>query len=176
MKKWIGPIVLGIVLLSYVGRADVTNFIMFIGQFVLASTVGAPLSTDANGQLVSGITNYISSTSSATTCTTTDAAMSGITITPAAGTYLMLFSTDYNSANGGTILTVSFFQSTTQIAISQRKFMPFAGGTLTAGNQRIPFSVNSIQVLSGAAITVHCQTSASTATTADAELNLVRLQ
>lgn len=169
-----------IVIFPNIAHAGWDHFVsqvnIFLGEVASNLTLGAPLSVSLTGTVQSGIPNYTSSTTTATTCATGSTTVTGISITPVAGTYLIVYSTDVNSANGGTVVTFNIDQGGSAIAITQRKFMPFAGGTLTSGNQRIPFSVNTIQALSGSAITVTCLTSASTATTANSELNLVRLQ
>lgn len=150
---------------------------LFIGKPVLGSVVDAPLSADANGALVSGIIHSeISSTSSTTTNSGTDALMNSMTTTPASGTYLVIFSTDLNSPSGGAIVTLSFYVGGTQNANSQRKVMPFAGGTLTAGNQRVGISLNQILTVNGSqAIEVRWSTSAGTITAANRTMNLVRV-
>lgn len=181
MKKYLSVcFILGFLLLftniSQAERNRIVNQVnIFLGEVASNLVPGAPLSVSQTGTVQSGIPFYSSSTTTATTCATTLTTVTGITITPVAGTYLILYSTDVNSANGGTVVTFNVDQAGTAIAITQRKFQPFAGGTLTSGNQRIPFSVNSIQVLTGSAITITCLTSASTVTTANSELNLLRL-
>lgn len=156
-------------------QSFVTQANIFLGEVASNLIAGAPLSVSSTGKVQSGIPFYTATSATATTCATTLTAVTGITITPVAGTYQMTYSTDVNSPNGGTVVTFNISQGGTAIAIGQRKFQPFAGGTLTSGNQRLPFSVTTIQVLSGTAITVDCTTSASTVTTANSELDLVRL-
>lgn len=177
-KKFLIPII-GLILCLLIGMpglARVENFIMFIGQKVLGAVAGAPLSVSATGGLQSGIPFTQITSATATTCATSQTAITGITTTPVAGTYLITYSTDFNSANGGTTVTVNLSVGGTNVSITQRKFMPFAGGTLTSGAQRLPFSVTTIQVLNGSQIlAANCVTSASTATTANSEMDIVRL-
>lgn len=166
-----------LLLFSQGANARVENPIIFKGEQSLGTVAGAPLSTDANNQVVSGISNIEISSSTASTCTTTAATLNGMTTTPVAGTYLVVFSSDFNSANSGIIVTLDYTVGGTAVGISQRKFMPFAGGTLTAGNQRVMGYLNSILTVNGSqAIAVRCSMSANTTSTASMQMDLVRLQ
>lgn len=169
-------LLLFILLLSAPARAEVFNPIMFIGELIKSAVNGAPLSADTNGKLVSGITNQEISSAVVSTCTTAGISLTGITATPAAGTYLTIFGGDFNSAAGGTVVTLQYAVAGVAVTISQRKFMPFSGGTLTAGSQRVASGLNSILTVNGSqAITVSCSTSASTVTTAASQMQIVRL-
>lgn len=170
-------LIAAMLLFSEIGLGDVRNPVMFIGEAVLGATLGAPLSADGNSELISGITAAEVSATASFTCTTTDQAMTSITYSPAlAGTYLVLFGTDFNSALSGVVVTMNFDIAGSAQTVSQRKFMPFAGGTLTAGSQRTQASLNSlITVTAGQTITVHCSTSSNTVTTGDAQMQVVRL-
>lgn len=176
MKKFIFVVLLfGSVAFSSQTFVTMTN--IFLGEVASNLTEGAPLSVSSTGKVMSGIPFTIISSGTATTCATSQTAITGITVTPVAGTYLITYSTDFNSTNGGTIVTVNLSVGGTNIGGAQRKFQPFAGGTLTSGNQRLPFSVTTIQTVNGSqAIAANCLTSASTATTAESEMDIVRLQ
>lgn len=164
-------------IIAHKSQATVFNPLMFIGEVVKGAINGAPLSADANGKLASGISNSETSSTTASTCTTGGISITGISVTPVAGTYLAIYSSDFNSANGGTVVTIQYQIAGASVTISQRKFMPFSGGTLTAGNQRVVSGLNSILTVTGSqAITVNCSTSASTVTTANSQLDIVRLQ
>lgn len=150
---------------------------LFIGKGVLGAVAGAPLSADANGTLVSGISNIeVSATSNATTSSGTDALMTSMTSTPVAGTYLVWFSCDLNSPTGGAVVSVSYYIGGSQKADSLRKIMPFAGGTLTAGNQRVAVAINGVVTVNGSqAVEVRWSTSSGTITAAARTMNLLRV-
>lgn len=163
--------------ISSIAFARVENPLAFIGEVVKGATNGAPLSTDANGKLASGIVNGEVSSTSSSTCTTTDGVLNSMTVTPAAGTYLVMFSSDFNSTVAGLVITLTFNVGGTNSGVTQRKFMPFTGGTLTTGSQRIMSSLHAIITVNGSqAIAVHCATSSSTSATASMQLDYVRLQ
>lgn len=157
--------------------ARVENPLVFVGEIVRGGVLGSPLITDANGKVASGLIAAEISSSSASSCTTGAGTLNGMTVTPAAGTYLVIFSSDFNSPTAGLIITLQYDVGGSGLGVSQRKFMPFAGGTLTVGNQRITAGLNSIITVTGSqAITVNCVTSTGTATTASMQLDYVRLQ
>ena len=150
---------------------------LFISQYVLGSTIGAPLSADTNGALISGIsTTEVSSTVSATAPTGADTLLAGMTITPAAGTYLVWFSCDINSANAGVTVSVSIYVGGTQKADSLRKVVPFAGGTLTSGSSRVGVSTNGLVTVNGSqAIEIRWSTSSNAPTAAARTMNILRV-
>jgi hypothetical protein len=154
----------------------VVNPSVFIGEQVFGATNGSPLVV-TNSQLAQGLSYSETSSTTAYTCTTTNGQVTGMTVTPAAGTYLAVYSSDFSSANAGTVVTLEYFVGGSALTISQRKFMPFTGGTLTSGSQRVMQGLNSIFAVNGSqAVQVYCQTSASTVTTAASQLDLVRIQ
>lgn len=161
-------------------HAELRNPVIFVGQNVLGGTPSTQLYVDANGQVASGSAPIVNSTNGNTTggtCTTTKTTLTGMTATtPPAGTYLAFFSGDFSSATSGIVVTIVIAIGGTDQAVTQRKFMPFAGGTLTAGSQRMPASINSIIVLNGSQnVTVPCSTSSGSVTTASMELDLLRI-
>lgn len=170
-----------VLLLSSPSFAGLNQFVternIFSGEVASNLTPGAPLSVSSTGKVTTGISNGEVGSGTASTCTTTAGTLNGMTVTPVAGTYLVLFSSDFSSANAGITVTLEFQVAATLWPFSQRKFSPFAGGTLTSGSQRIPASLNSIIVVNGSqAITVNCQMSANSASTASMALDYVRLQ
>lgn len=149
------------------------NVIAFIGELVKNGTLGAPLSTDANGKLVSGILGgRINATSSANITTGTDATIDTMTVTPAlAGTYRIDFNTDVNSATSGIVVTYSIYVAGVTVAGTQRKIEPFAGGTLTSGSQRIMMTLQEeVTITAGQTIDVRASTSSGTVTVASRTL------
>lgn len=154
----------------------IMNPVAFIGEVVLGSTAGAPLSADSNGQLVSGLSNAsVSSTTNATTTSATDAVLTGMTITPVAGTYFVLFDTSIQTTTGGNSIVVSVYSGGTQIADSVRTIQ-FPTATLIdsgypfhTGTQAQDVIVNGSQ-----AIAIEWHTSGGTATCLNRTLSIIR--
>lgn len=158
-------------------QARIDNPIIFKGEQALGTTSGAPLSTDANNQVTSGISNSETASTTAFTCNTTATQITGMTVTPVAGTYLAIYSSDFNSATSGVVVTLIYDVGGTGFTNSQRKFMPFAGGTLTAGSQRVEAGIHGIITVNGSqAVQVICSTSSNSVTTANSQLDLLRVQ
>lgn len=157
--------------------AEVRNPVAFIGQYVMASVPGAPLSADSNGQLISGIPFGSVYVDGNITCGTTDAVITGMTIAaPPAGTYKISMAGDSSSANAGVVVTVHFRLNAGTPTGGNIKFSPFAGGTLTSGSQRVSFAKEIIVTLDGTnPLELWCSTSANTVTMANSSLTFVRL-
>lgn len=118
----------------------------------------------------------VSATASTTAPSGTDALMTGMTITPVSGTYLVWFSCDINSPTAGAVVSVSIYVGGTQKGDSLRKVMPFAGGTLTVGNQRAFTGTNGRVTVNGSqAIEIRWSTSSGTITTSDRTMNTLRV-
>lgn len=101
----------------------------FIGQKILGSTVGAPLSADSNGQLISGVTcTEVSATADTTTTSTTDVLMNTMTITPVSGTYMVLFSSTVDHSAQSVAVVVSIYVGGSLIANSVRSPIPRFNG------------------------------------------------
>lgn len=156
---------------------SVHNPVIFIGEAVLGGIPGAPLSEDSNGLVANGLANTeVSATASATAGTGADALLTGMTITPVSGTYLVWFSTDINSAGAGIVVSVSIYVGGSQKADSLRKIMPFAGGTLTVGNQRVGVSTNGVVTVNGSqAIEIRWSASSGAPTSAARTMNILRV-
>lgn len=117
-----------------------------------------------------------SATASATAGTGADALMTGMTLTPAAGGYLVWFSCDLNSATAGVVVSVSIYVGGVQKADSLRKIEPFAGGTLTSGSQRVGCAINGKVTVNGSqAIEIRWSASAGAPTVAGRTLNLLQV-
>lgn len=157
---------------------SVFNPSIFKGEQAFGTTAGAPLSTDSNNQVTSGISNAeATATASATAPLSTDALMTGMSVAnPVAGTYLVAFSCDVNSTVAGAVVSVSIYIGGVQKADSLRKLMPFSGGTLTSGSQRMPVSTNGIVTVNGSQnIEIWWSTSNTGPTAAARTLDIVRL-
>lgn len=156
---------------------SVHNPIMFIGEVVSGATVSVPLSADANGLLASGLPyTEVFSTASATAPTSTDALIPTMTISPAAGTYLLWFSGDINSGVAGAAISVSVYVGGSQVAQTLRKVVPFCGGTLTSGSARCGVAINCVvSPTSGQAVEIRWSTSSAGPTMAARNLDILRL-
>lgn len=166
---------LALLCISTLAHARIENPVAFIGQSVLGATAGAPLAVDTNGQLVSGLTSSeTSATGAITTTSTTDVVMTSMTTTPAAGTYLVLFSTYCTHSNTNQTITASIYNNAVLKTDSVRTVTPFPGGVGPATLNMV-LATQGIVVATGAAIDIRWKTSANTATCTQRTLNLVRL-
>lgn len=156
----------------------ITQTNIFSGEVASNLTVGAPLSVSSTGKVTSGIPNSSVYNDANFTCTTTDQVITGVTIAaPPAGTYEVSMAGDVSSPTAGVIVTIHFESNGASTTHGQLKFMPFTGGTLTTGSQRIPFAKTIITTLNGTnTLEVWCSTSSNTNTTANVSLTYVRLQ
>lgn len=150
---------------------------IFQGEQSFGTTAGAPLSTDVNNQLISGISNsQVTATANATTTSGTDAVINTMTITPVAGTYLAMFSAVIQQAGAGQSVTISIYSGGTQDATSVRDFAPFDGGTLSATSASCCAFTHGVYTVNGSqAIAVEWHVSGSTATCFQRKLSLIRL-
>lgn len=97
------------------------NPVAFIGQAVLGATVGAPLAVDSAGLLASGVSNTsVSATADTTTTSATYVLMDSMTITPVAGTYLVLFDTTVDHSNQSVAVAVGIYVGGSLITDSPR--------------------------------------------------------
>lgn len=128
---------------------------------------------ESNKHLIAGEVN---ATASATAGTGADALMTTMTVTPAAGTYLVNFSCDITSNTSGAAISVSIYVGGSQKADSLRKIIPFSGGTLTSGNARGFCGTNGLVTVNGSqAIEIRWSASSGTNTTAARTLNYLRI-
>lgn len=156
----------------------IINPTLFIGELVSGATAGAPLSADANGQLVSGISNSsVNATANTTTTSATDVLIASMTLTPAAGTYLVLFNASFtHSANNATI-TYTIYAAGAAVTGTAMVAEPTIQGGLTP---TLPFSqpvsTSGFATVNGAqAIEIRWKTSAATATSGTRILNILRV-
>jgi hypothetical protein len=141
-----------------------------------ASASGAPL-TITSGQVLSyGLVNYQVSSSTATTVTTTAAILSGATVTPAAGTYLIIFSCNATASSaGGNTLNVELLVGGTAQADTLRQATPTSASAFSAF-QYMNSGFNKIITVNGSqAIAVQGQTTAGTVTITGYDLSIVRI-
>lgn len=102
--------------------------------------------------------------------------MSGMTLTPPAGKYLVLFSCDCNSSTVGAATSYSVYVGGSQLGASLVKVQPFDGGTLSAGAARCAVGINIIATVDGTqAIEIRWSASNGTNQSAARVLNLLRV-
>lgn len=115
-----------------------------------------------------------SATGGITAGTGADTLMTGMTLTPLIGTYLVWFSCDINAPNAGSVISVSIYVGGVQKTDSLRKVEPFSGGTLTTGSARGMACTNGLVTVNGSqAIEIRWSASAGTMTAAARTLNIM---
>lgn len=121
--------------------------------------MSSPIYTITNASAIT--TQTVSDASTATLATaTTDALLTSMTLTPAVGTYVVMFNADCTSATAGAAVSFSVYVGGVQNANSLRKIIPFSGGTLTTGNARGSISTLAQVTVNGSqAITIEWSTS-----------------
>lgn len=118
------------------------------------------------------ITGEVSATASITAGTGADTLMTGMTVTPIQGIYLVWFSCDITCSTAGAATSVSIYVGGTQKGDSLRKVAPFDGGTLSVGNARCGVATNGIVTVNGSqAITIEWSASSGTNTAGPRTLN-----
>lgn len=161
-------------------NADVKNNVGFIGQRILGSSVGAPLSVDANNGLISGIqgTTAVSAATTITTTSTTDIVMTGITITPVSGTYKVMGTTTFRHNTNNALAFLSVWAAGVQIASSQSSATPQPqAGVGAALSIDIPAtSIAEVSVNGSQAVELRWRTSAGTATSVNRVLTIQRIR
>lgn len=172
MKKWLA---IGL-LVTLPAHANLNRFLnqvnIFLGEVASNLVPGAPLSVSSTGKVQSGIPSGAAYNDANFTCTTTDQVITGVSIAaPPAGNYRIAMAGDVNSATSGITVTLHFESNGAATTHGQLKFMPFAGGTLTAGNQRAVFAKSILTTFNGTnAFELWCSTSTGTVTTANVAL------
>jgi hypothetical protein len=149
---------------------------LFTGQYIFNSTAGAPLSASTTNGLASGVSNTeVNSTTAATTTSTTDVLMTGMTITPVAGTYLVFFSCWVTNTVGLSNVVISIYVGATQKADSLRQCEPGSSG-LTSGSQNMCLATNGVVTVNGSqAITIQWHVQSGTGTVTNRTLNILRV-
>lgn len=164
-------------LVARAALADVRNPSVFVGEVVNGATAGAPLITSATGKVASGISFLeVTATAVVTTTSTADVLMTTMTETPAAGTWLVNFSTWCSHSNGNDTITMSLYFNGTQKTDSVRTLIPF-DGAVGAITQDMPVSINAIVAANGTnPVQIEWHTNGGTATCTQRTLDMVRIQ
>lgn len=111
-------------------------------------------------------------TASTTTTSATDGLVAGMTLTPAAGTYLAMFSTTASHSSTGATISFSLYAGGAQAAASVRTIIPRP----TNATNQIAVATQGIVTVNGSqAVEVRWSTSASTATANQRTLTLIKL-
>jgi hypothetical protein len=147
----------------------------FIGQYVFGANSGSPLVV-TNNALAQGISYNEVSNTSALAITTTLGVIGSSTVTPVAGTYLVVFSCGITASNTSTNnLSVELYVGGTAQPDTLRRVTPLSGG-VGSSFQYINASLNKIVTVNGSqAIAVQAQTSSGTVTVTGLTFDIVRL-
>lgn len=150
--------------------------VLFTGQAIAsAANSGAPLINNG-GVLGFGLYNSEVSSSSALTISTTLGVIGGATVTPAAGTYMVMASGNITASSAaGNILTFQIYVGGTAQADTKRTAMPTGTGAFAAF-QNMSIATNKIVTVNGSqAIALEAVTSAGTVTVTGFNFDVVRL-
>ncbi len=151
--------------------------VLFSGQYINAPGVnsGAPL-VDNGSSLGFGLYNNEVNSSSALTISTTLGVIGGATVTPIAGTYLVIFSGNITASSaGGNILTIQMYVGGTAQADTKRTVLPLSSAAL-ATFQNMNISTNKLVTVNGSqAIAIEGSTSAGTITITGLNFDVVRI-
>lgn len=116
------------------------------------------------------------STGNATTTSGTDAVMTGMTVTPIAGTYFVMFSGPIQMNIAGDFVSVSIYSGGVQDPDSVVRAAPFAGGTLTSGQASVPWVTQGVYTVNGSqAIAVEWSVSGGTGTSFLRNMTLLKI-
>lgn len=156
---------------------SVFNPAIFIGEAVPGSVSGAPLAVDSNGLLVSGLTTQVvTDTANTTTTSGSDVLLTSMTLTPVAGTYMVIFNTSVTDAAAGSAVSFSLYIGGVQDSGSLVKVAPFDGGTLSATSARSTAACIAVETVNGSqSIAVQWSTSSGTPTCGPRRMILLRI-
>lgn len=141
------------------------------GQVLIASS-----STVASwGSATTLSTTEVSATADTTTTSSTDVLMNSMTITPAAGTYLVWFSSTVDHSNQAVLITASIYSGGSLSAASARAVMPRFNG-IGADTLSPCVATNGIVTVNGSqAIEIRWKTPSGTATAHQRTLDILRV-
>lgn len=113
--------------------------------------------------------------SNITTTSSTDVVMTGMTITPPAGTYLVIFSTWLTHSNGNATVTMSIYAGGVQSTNTIRTTTPFEGAIGSANNGKEAGTNGIVSVNGAQAIALEWHTSTGTATAHNGAMDIVKI-
>jgi len=155
----------------------VSDGILFQGMYINAPGVnsGAPL-VDNGGNLAFGLYNNEVNSSAAITVTTTAGTIGSSTVTPVAGTYLVIFSCNVTASSAaGNVLSIRISVAGTNQADTLRQAMPTGTGAFNAF-QNMSLSTNKLITVNGSqAIAINAVSSAGTVTVTGLNFDVVRI-
>lgn len=118
----------------------------------------------------------VTSTTSIGAPVSNDALMTLMSLSPGAGTYLVLFNCDISSSVVGATISTSIYVTGVQVSGSLRKVIPYTGGTLSAPPGRESVSISqTIQILGTDTIEIWWSSSNSGPTSASRSLTVLRV-
>lgn len=121
-------------------------------------------------------TTQITATANATTTSTSDVLMTGMTVTPIQGTYFVMFSAAVQQNSAGNSVTLSIYVNGIQDAPSIRDAAPFDGGTLSSGTASCVFTTQGVYTVTGSqAIAIEWHVSAGTGTVFQRNMTLLKI-
>jgi hypothetical protein len=138
-------------------------------------TTADPITINATGQTWTQHqpnTRYfeVNASGSITTTSTSDVLVTSMTLTPGAGTYMVMFTSDWSNNTSGAIMTVSCYQNGSLAGNSQRQYSR-AATTMTVG-----VVVSCIAtVAAGQAIDIRWRTTTGTGTMGSRSLSLIKV-
>lgn len=117
-----------------------------------------------------------SATATITAGTGADTLMTGMTLTPVTGSYVVIFSCDLNCSTAGAVTSYSLYIGGIQKVDSLRRVGPFDGGALSATNARCGVSINGLVTVDGTqSIEVRWSASTGTNQTSNRTLNILKV-
>ena len=143
---------------------------------IAASNAGAPLSITSGQVITPGIYNTEVNSSSNLTISTTLGVVGGATVTPPAGTYLVIASCNISASSaGGNTLSIEIYVGGTAQADTKRSATPTTS-TAFGVFQSMSLSTNKIVTVNGSqAIALEAVSSAGTVTITGLNFDVVRL-
>jgi len=148
---------------------SVWNPVAFVGQKILGAVAGTPVFSDSNGQLITGqpTPTFVSAATNITVATSASyATMTGMTLSPAAGTYQVVgrIGSVAHTTNNAQIL-IAIHVAGTIVSDSIAEAIPFIQGGVTP-SLAVPmpmYTATEVTITAGQAITLEWRTSAGTA-------------
>jgi len=136
----------------------------------VSSTTGSAVWLSTGGGGGNPSYNHTNAAGDITTTSTTDVAVTSMTLTPGAGTYIVTFSSDWSNASGNANMFASVFANGTKVTNSERQY--------SRGNQTLRATITLVcvaTVAAGQAIDVRWRVSAGTGTMGNRSLTLLKV-